>query len=296
MMLKWKWNNQLLNVFMFEKGTLALAQEEFSVGANVTKRAIFDDAEVIAPKGADGAADYGYEAKYYPATGAYDFFAYYDDDAAVLENGKHQFDSTTNRTQMTLAVEINGAQDLMVAKAIPSSSDSAVYTAPTNENKGDRFYSAYTARRGVQPSFTFEHLLTRFVFNVSSDSAKYCDATTGITIDSIAIVNLPYKGAMTVAYTGAKPTNMLAWDAAKDTLWLQQRYENNVAKKDTVCKLLSVTPKWNVEAEKRDTTRIGESLLVPTQTSYDLVIYYSQRPNASAGTQPAGWDESVNWT
>ena len=296
------WNNQLLNVFMFEKGTLKLAQEEFSFETqkngetvdSLTKRAIFDDAKVIAPKGADGAADYGYEAKYYPATGAYDFFAYYDDDAA---GDVHVFDSATNKTQMTLAIEINGAQDLMVAKAIPSSSDSAVYTAPTNENKGARFYSAYTARRGVQPSFTFEHLLTRFVFNVSSDSAKYCDATTGITIDSIAIVNLPYKGKMTVAYTGAKPTNMLAWDAAKDTLWLQQRYENNVAKKDTVCKLLSVTPKWNdPETEGTELERIGESLLVPTQTSYDLVIYYSQRPNASAGTQPAGWDESVNGT
>lgn len=284
------WNSQLLNVFMFEKGTLALAQEEFSVGVKDSTRAIFDDAKVIAPKGADGAADYGHEAKYYPATGAYDFFAYYDDDAAGTT---HVFDSTTNKSQMTLAIEINGAQDLMVAKAIPSSSDSAVYTAPTNENKGDRFYSAYTARRGVQPSFTFEHLLTRFVFNVSSDSAKYCDATTGITIDSIAIVNLPYKGQMTVAYTGQKPTNLLAWDNAKNTLWLQER---KAADNDTVKKLLSVTPEWNVAETKRDTTRIGESLLVPTQTSYDLVIYYSQRPNASAGTQPAGWDESVNGT
>lgn len=297
------WNNQLLNVFMFEKGTLKLAQEEFSVGANVTKRPIFNDAEVVAPKGVDGPANYGYEAKYYPATGAYDFFAYYDDDAAT--NGVHTIKNVlpegATDSIMTLDITINGAQDLMVAKAIPSSSDSAVYTAPTGENKGDRFYSAYTARRGVQPSFTFEHLLTRFVFNVSSDDAKYCDAKTGITIDSIAIVNLPYKGQMTVAYTGAKPAlkDMIAWgkqDTDTTTLWLQQRYADNEAKKDTVCKLLSVTPKWNdPETEETELKRIGESLLVPTQTSYDLVIYYSQRPNANAGNvKPEDWDDEAN--
>ena len=300
------WNNQKLNVFMLYQDSLGLAMETFYVGDEKKSRAIFNDAEVIAPAGSDSVtANYGYEAKYYPATGAYDFFAYYDDDAAGATHIINKaLKGTTTDSIMTLEVTINGAQDLMVSKATPSEADKAKYLKDAGAAKIDagceRFYSAYTARRGIQPVLTFEHLLTRFVFNVSADSKEYCDSTTGITIDSIAIVNLPYKGAMTVAYTGAKPAlkDMIAWgkqDTDTTTLWLQQRYAANEAKKDTVCKLLSVTPKWNVTEEKRDTTRIGESLLVPTQDEYELVIYYSQRPNAGAATaKPEDWNEELS--
>ena len=280
------WNGQKLNVFMLEQGTLQASTEVFSVGAEEPDSVVlFYDAEVTAPVGmVAGEVNYGAAVKYYPPSGVHNFFAYHDDDAST-----GAVDTLAGR--IVLPIEIDGSQDLMVAQAIPSSADSAKIDVNKRE---ESFYSAYAARRGVQPSFTFNHLLSRLVFNAAAGLEK-ATGEAGVRIDSIVVKDVQYKGSMEVAATelwAANKTNWLALAADKKDFYLQQRVGDSIKALEPNQELV-----WDAENLGKDdsqnftggpvfygdTLRIGESLLLPPTTeAYKLVVYYSQMPNCNA--------------
>lgn len=137
---------------------------------------------------------------YYPPAGNYDFFGYHidgantattvtsDGDPAVyytatdeIPAGKKVGDIKTDATETlwTLPFTIDGTQDLMSTKAVLTEDP----TAPTDVTKSQTanmaaasrpndFYSAYSARRGVHPTLTFNHLLTRLQFSVKAGNDK----------------------------------------------------------------------------------------------------------------------------
>ena len=106
---------------------------------------------------------YAGEPYFYADSKIYDFYGYYVDDAATAE-------ITTTATAVTIPVTIDGTQDIMAAKANPAE-DIIKANASISENTA---YSAYAARRGVHPTLTFQHMLTRFQFYVvaGTGSAK----------------------------------------------------------------------------------------------------------------------------
>lgn len=303
----------------------------------VENNPLFWNTKVYAPvEGTAGPATYGenYQKKYYPTVGTFDFFAYHDDDAAenykkgqltntpaenyeidptvediVLTKPVKQTKTEDNKEinittgDITVGVLIDGSQDLMVAKAALTE-EQAQNNELVDDVKGNMYYSAYAARRGVQPNFKFEHLLSRFVFNVTPGKESAA-GETGIRIDKIYVKNVKNEAQMTVAstediYTYDQNTEkfnasaFLAWaknDEGEDkvaNMFLQQRNEEGSIEKLEPTKLVWEPAVGTEGAEDYvaahgKKTKIGESLLLPADVKeYELVIEYSERPNLDA--------------
>lgn len=128
---------------------------------------------VLAASPDEGAADNGIlvtdelgKPFYYVGNYTYDFYGYYVDDLVAVPQA--------DADGVYLNLELTGGEDVMLAKAVPATD---VQKAKDNDVfKGDATwkdgyaYSAYAARRGVQPSLTFKHQLVRFTFQITSGS------------------------------------------------------------------------------------------------------------------------------
>ena len=122
---------------------------------------------------------------YYEGNKTYDFFAYYIDDLnatpKVVADGIY------------VPVVLTGGEDVMVAKANPKED-----TKGTEIENNPRYaYSAYAARRGVQPTLKFEHQLVQFKFNIKSgsqDAEKLNLKVTGLTLDALNMGDLYVVG------------------------------------------------------------------------------------------------------
>lgn len=93
---------------------------------------------------------------YYDIDAVYDFYGYYIDALKATPA------FTASNESLVAEITIDGTQDVMLAKT-DHNADMAEATSPVNAN---RIYSAYAARRGVNPTLNFEHMLARFEFNV----------------------------------------------------------------------------------------------------------------------------------
>lgn len=243
------WAGQTLNVYMFDQGTLTPTYNA------TTSANYFENTEVTAPStGATGTASYGAE-QYYPSNGSFDFFAYHGDDAVTEVPALNDTEDA-----YTVNVTIDGTQDLMVAKACLNGADSTTYEKNAKYDY-KRIYSAYSARRGVQPRFTFQHLLSRFVFQAEAAEA----AANGIKITKIE-VEAPSTGVMTVA---ALDKNDLGVQFDENSL-RNLTLKNRAAAMDVVS--LDIA---------QGLTRLGESMLLPAggATKYVAKIYYEQEKN-----------------
>lgn len=280
------WHGEALNVYMFKKDSLVLATE------NDGTTPIFENALVYAPdsrKDQTGVvyADYASEngVKYYPMSGNYDFFAYRADDAV---NGTPATDSVDVKkaTKMFVPVTIDGTQDLMIAKAAVSDTitlDSALRA---------RCYSAYSARRGVQPHFKFEHLLSRLKFFATPNAQK----DTIVRVEAIKVLGRDYEKAngtvvkaactdakFTIAWLGERPAALLEDlnNANSTDIALMQvdtaaiNAGNDSINVDLVA-LTPFAPVWDKAANKGVKTQVGESMLLFPAESYVMEITLSQ--------------------
>lgn len=126
------------------------------------------------------------EPFYYVNNYTYDFYGFYVDDLAV--------EPQTTATGVYVPVTITGGEDLMVAKADPSVDGAAL--------SNFRFaYSAYAARRGVQPTLNFQHQLVRFRFQITSGTtfettgdAEKNMYVTGLTLNARNTADLYVAG------------------------------------------------------------------------------------------------------
>ena len=183
------WHSEKVNVYMFEQGTVKLAE---SNNAPIYDREVFTTPSGSASDWAT--AENG--VKYYPAKGNFDFWGYRTDGAEDVTNIAIDQDAKT----VTIPFTIHGDEDLMGAKGAllngqvdlltGDPTDPDVYT-PANAT---RYYSAFSARKGVQPNLIFNHLLSRFAFQVKAGSnasdATYPVQITGIRVKSKATGNL----------------------------------------------------------------------------------------------------------
>lgn len=246
------WNNQTVYVYALSK-------------TDRTNMIMENKKAEVAPGGtvtwADGADIY------FPVDNTpFDFFAYHVDDA-VDNNAEVAVASIQkdNSNDIYLDVTINGAQDLMTAKAnLTEDQKTQLKGTRTNEEAEVEYakaFSAYTARRSVQPILSFKHVLTRFVFNVVPGVVN----ANEVSIDSLGIYSKS-QGRLYFAMNKATEDSLAVVDADMGGfLYLKQR---NIAS--------GVMEDWAIDTYKpaafiqddnvaQTSTRVGESLIVMPQ-------------------------------
>lgn len=291
------WAKQTVNVYMLNKGTLDLAMfgttDPKPIYDNTVLTTPADNASSIASElDENGVAQY----KYYPTTNtAFDFWGYRLDDAndatgiedqegtdskVAVTSG--QYVPYTSGDSLLIGFKIDGTQDIMAGKAVPTEEEIAKCGGENN------IYSAFAARREVQPNIKFEHLLSRLNFQVldgkkteTTDPDKAVKVT-GITVKSKA------TGKLVIAYQGeattfANVSDQLIVDkdadAEKDAallkeLKVKQRKDGAPLTKDLV-DLTPVTPKWNNGMAMA--TQVGEALLAIPANEYKITINLEQK-------------------
>lgn len=311
------WFGQKLNIFMVEQGAEMKGAME---GPNDNQTYIFEGLTFTAP--ATGSSDKivvtgtPENIKYFPLTGKYDFYGYHVDatDAATTwtpETGGN----------IVVTATIDGTNDVMAAKA-------ELTTAQKNEAEGAtsgegklvpadyaKAFSAWTARRGVQPTLKFKHMLTRLKFNMKAgedkaakdyytggkeiEAHKFKDGTgTEMTDGAVYIKSITLTGQKSGITLTIKPdgNELTASDATND-FTLKERA---TASTPTAEELTTLTP--TAVEEFANPTAIGESMMIfPEQESFFITIDVAQyvpileEPNASTGImEPKTYDWKTN--
>lgn len=289
-----KWAGQTLWVYMLQKGSMELGYYKTpaeAAGAAVGT-AVFDNKEFKAPNTAantvsglattaDGAI------AYYPVSGNYDFWGYRVDDAVTGTPDVKLVDDTDTEVEAAAAtkrvvdITIDGSQDIMAGKATPSAAEVGKLG-----DYADNFYSAYAARKGVQPNITFNHLLTRFTFEVRAGSKATAGQgasgnTEAVRVQGVSVESLT-NGKLTVAYKGEtkEAADLLTFTGDASPLTLKQRAAGAADNNDPLVDLVEVPLTWPAagEATVGDVISVGEALLVaPGKTEYPLTIALAQK-------------------
>lgn len=287
-----KWAQQTVNVYMLNKGTLDLAKfGEDPIYENTVLTTPTDNASGIATELVKNVPQY----KYYPTTKtAFDFWGYRLDDADVTAAGDQDGSATaaaiksnkfvpyTSGDSLLIGFKIDGTQDIMAGKAVPTEEEI------TKCGGEDNIYSAFAARRDVQPNIKFEHLLSRLNFQVldgkkteTTDPDKAVKVT-GITVKSKA------TGKLVIAYQGeattfANVSDQLIVDKYEDPeaeaalytdLKVMQRTDGAPLTQNLEA-LEPVTPAWNNGMAMA--TQVGEALLAIPADKYEITINLKQK-------------------
>ena len=287
-----KWAKQTVNVYMLNKGTLDLAKfGEDPIYENTVLTTPTDNASGIATELVENVPQY----KYYPTTKtAFDFWGYRLDDADVTAAGDQDGSATaaaiksnkfvpyTSGDSLLIGFKIDGTQDIMAGKAVPAEEEI------TKCGGEDNIYSAFAARRDVQPNIKFEHLLSRLNFQVldgkkteTTDPDKAVKVT-GITVKSKA------TGKLVIAYQGeattfANVSDQLIVDKYEDPeaeaalytdLKVMQRTDGAPLTQNLEA-LEPVTPAWNNGMAMA--TQVGEALLAIPADKYEITINLKQK-------------------
>lgn len=297
-----KWNGEDLYVYMFEKPETSDDELVLAKDGN-TENPLFENLKVTAPT--DGASELyaNYKnvggPKYYPMVGTktFDFFAYYIDDAAAISvDGVPSVSSDDNKTYY-VNFSIDGTQDIMTAKAEPTQGQIDTYntsaykvTSYDVDQVSSRIYSAYSARRGFQPTFSFEHQLVKLNFYVKpmrlKDANETFDGTnstptgTGIYITKLQLNNINHEGKLNIAYnTSAIKPSAIEWSETKGNLEIKNTLIGDPAK---YASFTNVDLRWNTLTGKGEDKFVG-SILLPTTTvdepNYFMTLNAEQRPD-----------------
>lgn len=295
------WAGQDLWIYMLKQNSMEVAEY---VDPNPTtvpnKTPIFDNKKFTAPVGAGEdeanknkgiASTADGKVEYYPINGQSDFWGYRVDDACggdpvvktVNDNGEEV--DAKDATRRVVDIAINGSQDIMAGKAEITEEEKAKLGNRTND-----YFSAYAARKGVQPNINFEHLLTRLTFHVKAGSKSAAGNGTNtdpVMVKSIAIEGRN-KGQLIVAYKGVQPDSLLSFEDTTIPFNLMERRgedHNSALQKLTDKALTWTTTPENTEGAA-DNLAIGEALLVaPGVSNYELKIGLSQKVQKKVGEE-----------
>ena len=275
------WSGQEINVCMFKKDSENKPTLDYATEINQTTGEevnIFDaNTTLNAPDGAvSGEAIRTDEyIKYYPVQGSFDFWGFHLDDAWDPANAPEIVENEDGTQSMVVPFVIDGSQDIMAAKAVPTEDD----ILAVGEENAARIYSAYAARRNVQPNLKFEHLLTRLTFQVKGGDATVCEGGEGnkITVTAIKIKSKT-NGTFTIAYTGDAKKQQVVFDDADEgeMLTLRQRPDALNQNEDLVDLDEAITsPKLDDEGNPVYTP-IGDALILAPADEYDIEVSVKQ--------------------
>jgi len=198
-----QWDGQKFNLFMYAKSTFNAAtykQTETSdpIPIYLNTEMTTDPTTQTANYVLGGEVQYNY----FPGNGAFNFWAYRIDDALdetaldatalAASNRKYTYVNdanapvdSTEATKVIVPIDIDGSQDIMVAIADTAAALTALQ-AQVPTATADRIYTAYSARRTVNPTLQFNHLLTRLSFQVIANSREVSNAADWIIADEAA--------------------------------------------------------------------------------------------------------------
>lgn len=354
------WNGQTLSIYMFEKGTVKQVMD----GGNY----IFDSETFRAPfKNEVSNTNVGAikfitgNIKYYPVKGQFDFYGYHlDTDATPTV--------TNDGTNLTVEATIDGTNDVMAATTYFTSEDSVklinaalkkakkeyTYTVvekktiategtPITNNDETRkkdlellnaelakAYSAYAARREVQPNLLFKHMLARLKFNVFAGEAGAAIADNALSgkgaeqggtatptatdgaayIESIKITGVPTpspdggdptlvgikdKVVLTVAPSQSLTATISSQNAA---FTLKEKVSNGDSEAAKELKELTPTAAANFSATSPVGTPVGESIMiVPGDQQIYMTVAIRQfvQINDGTGTGENPSEETWAW-
>ena len=238
------WSGQELKIYGYDRAVTDFTGEAFI--DNVSATAPADGNKGLIEVHNNAAQN---EPFYYVTGKYYDFYGYHIDDAATGEPVK-------TATSVSVPFELKGSQDLMLAKADQQTDIDAA--GKTDEVNADKAYSAFAARRGVQPNLLFKHQLTRFTFEIVAGS----EAGSNIYVTGVKIAS-KYKGSLEVV---GQNRGLVGVADETAELSLMEKGVNGVQA------LTEVKPEAYVEG-KTNYKAIGESIMViPGETSYKLYV------------------------
>ncbi len=342
---KWPVNTKL-RFFMLQKNSIDPATEKLDEG---DATAIFFDTEAKTTNETASKVSRTDEAiKYYPLADSrtigeetlygFDFYGYHDGGAVtrteeaaaakyygVTEGGQDgeettitldggEATKTENSSVVGVPFTIDGSQDIMAGKAALTEDQQGALTGYT-----ERAYSAFAARRGVQPIIDFNHLLTRLQFNVKAgncSTAGYAADQTAAsgetwvkndTVEAMKVVGISVigkqasEGVLVVASTNNKI-------ASGDIVWTEPTGEttNEFKLKNTEGTVISkdeavaLTGTFEGESNKKFSGKavlIGDALLLqPGFTEYEVYITLSQKRAEASSAIGTSTDSKVERT
>ncbi|WP_288314607.1 fimbrillin family protein [uncultured Mediterranea sp.] len=314
------WKGQTLHVVMLDESEDPIkeaADDEGTIFDNATltfqapTQTTTDDDNTI--KILDGAGDI--KARYYPSTGKYSFYGYHIDN---IEG------STFNVADKTVTgITITGTEDLMAAKTktVEEATYADIWGDITVEDQAlvaDRAFSAWTARRGIQPILQFNHLLTRLQFNViagQASAARFSYNGASWT-ENLSPANLPndeedQNKSTAVFITGIKVKNVKTSEitidldaqtatsaAATADQELELKGTTDTDTNGNLDDLTATAPEGFLESGNDEThptkTQVGESImLLPGDAEIELEIAVSQ---LVVDTENATTEEAKTYT
>lgn len=220
------------------------------------------------------------EPFYYQGNTVYDFYGYHVDDAwATVTSGTYTpsdepVTPTAEANRIYVPFVIDGGQDLMIAKADP-----AYDIEGTEVQNPANAYSAYAARRDVQPTLTFKHQLARFTFEVVAGS----ESANTIQVDSIKLRSRT-TGNLVVVGTEDVILGIADTTATDPTAWMELRQRNATGSLEA----LQPVKLTDYSEDSATPQTIGESILaMPGVAEYDLrVVFDDTRPEVTTPVEP----------
>ncbi len=195
---------------------------------------------------------------YYDDQKKYDFYGYFVDDAATINETNPEVAAST----ITLKnIAINGTQDIMWANT-DKVADEGARADRTKYVALNQLYSDVSARRGVKPNLNFQHQLSRFVFNVKAAddivaNGAAADPHNGkVTIKE---VKLQSKTAAELLIVGTPAENTPRLTFSGDASYL------NVPKETAFTALTTAYQTF------------GEAMVAPGEQQYSFQISFAQQ-------------------
>ncbi|WP_303012210.1 hypothetical protein [uncultured Bacteroides sp.] len=301
-----KWSGQRLRIYSVRKGEIPSSME--NPGEKINWPFKSSDTESAGRVGiaTENSSSLEWDDArghlYYPRSGEFDFWGYYDDGTVSAANADGRYNA--GKKYYSVPFEIDGTQDLLRGRA------------ERNGENGDGAYSAQAARKGIHPKLLFEHLLTRLTFKVKRESGESDKGAAEVYVREIRVKSRK-KGELIFIYSDEKYKDgkeAIAWENASDFLSLKERvgedgrtmqdlnaesngYLNskdgrfnpylpaNQGKYDTKSKLKAAVEKEGLTLEdvlgryhSPDGTAVpvGEALLVSPESEYDIKIVVAQ--------------------
>lgn len=182
---------------------------------------------------------------------SYDFVGYYLGDNIPTSAD----DVTVNGGLLTLDFEIDGSQDVLAG--ITDIENDRNFTDDQGNRKlvkKEYVYSAFAARREVQPTLLFNHMLTKFSFTVKYGSDGW-DETTKFYLDSLTL------GTHTSGTLSLNP-------AARAIPYVTKTGDEGIV-------TLATPNVWFIAKDETGKSA-GDLMVLPNEESYLMTLYYHQ--------------------
>ena len=289
-----KWDGQKFNIFMFGKGTFnAATYKAVEAGPDIP---IYLNTEMTTDPNTQ-TANYVLEGNiqynYFPGNGAFSFWAYRVDDALdetaldaaalAASNRKYTYVNdlnapvdSTEATKVIVPIDIDGSQDIMVAIADTAAALTKLQGKVATATM-DRIYTAYSARRAVNPQLQFNHLLTRLYFQVIADDRAVSNKADWIIADEAARV------ASGETFKGFKITQVRVKTKSKGHVVAAFKDLSRVAEPRLV---FDDGQEWNLEADGSEPSTLKSVYLKTRDITYLPADYKMQaiNPNTPSTT------------